>query len=330
LGIFWTFFGQGENAMKLCFGTFAGVMLDNKNNKSASRERAVRKLLTIIDNSDKQDEESGVELENSTDISIVYKYLKRERDLPNDLLQKELPIQYLDEQFENYIENYLSLDSDKILSDFFYLIMSDNTLAPNVKAKLAVKTKLAEDNLPHYLAEMFRFVIKHTSNDIVENEGEPIERDLEYEHVFYTEMARLGTIQQNAEIVDFAVSHLGNHVYRERAVMKISNSLECMKTPQFNEIFHRELSRMVNDNYRFKVINRSLDSSEYFKTNADELIDRHIGEIMGEKYLYNILAQLCEMGRKDLAEKYAGLLTDKKFKNKLGAIMEQQKKAASV
>ncbi|MDR1667864.1 MAG: hypothetical protein LBS03_09300 [Bacteroidales bacterium] len=307
--------------MKLCFGTFAGVMLDNKNNKSANRERVVRKLLTILDNSDKQGEESGVELENSTDISIVYKYLKRERDLPNDLLQKELPIQYLDKQFENYIENYLGLDYDKILSDFFYLIMSDNTLAPSVKAKLAVKTKQAEDNLPHYLAEMFRFVIKHTSNDIVENEGEPIERDLEYEHVFYTEMVRLGVIQQNAEIVDFAIAPLGNHVYRERAVMKISNSAECMKNQKFRDIFHRELSRMVNDNYRFKVINRSLDQSEYFKANADELIDGHIAEIVSEEYTYNILAQLCKMERGDLAVKYAGLLTDEKFKGKLNAVL---------
>ncbi|MDR1409596.1 MAG: hypothetical protein LBJ12_04900 [Oscillospiraceae bacterium] len=221
--------------MRLCFGTFANVLLKNRSNKAVNRNMVGQTLVDFIDP------------HFLCDGSCLYKLLDRSRDLTADLVRVELDTADLCDKFQKYTKDYLSKSHNLIFLDFFNLILSDESLTTDVKTDLIKKTKLQGADLPQFLAEIFLFVIKYTNNELKGTESPSIApRPEAEERVLYVEMALCAVKEKNLEILDFALTNQENNIYLEACFNRAGNE----RAVYGRTVFYRGISSQFLTNHQ--------------------------------------------------------------------------------
>ena len=297
--------------MRLCFGTFANILLENRSNEAVNKFLVGKSLVEFIQPS------------FSYDTSLIYKVMDRTRNLPADLAREVLDTQDLCNKFQFYAAQYLNLDYSRVFLDFFNLILSDETLPSSVKADLVMRNQQKSINIPQFLAEVFHFVIKHTDNKLAGDEGGPVApHPEEVDRVLLMKMALRAVSSENLDILTFALTGQENNIYIERIVTALAQQEDCMKQAVFVELFHTSFSKISNNKYRSLAFKNCL-SAGYFKDRPAELLEKHFHEFTNQVYVCETLEFMYKSGLNDLAERYRPSLTNEIYIERLENVLTE-------
>ncbi len=139
--------------MVLCFGSFADVLVGNKKNKDVTKDEIGRSLLGFI----------YPKYAREISESYLLRFMNQQRDLIGDLKKIALEPNKLSMQFSQLLEQYISLNHDKLLKNIVELIQRD-VLQPD-HAKNNLLQMVAAMKLSSFLAELFIFILQNTNND---------------------------------------------------------------------------------------------------------------------------------------------------------------------
>ena len=291
--------------MRLCFGTFSNILLENRSNNAVDKALVGTTLVSFIKPT------------FTYDLSYIYKIMDRKRNLVADLVEVELDIKDLRIKFQKYAIECLTPSRNHIFIAFFNLILSDEALEHSTKADLIMKTQLQGIHFPQFLAEIFYFVVKYTNNKLIDPELPAISPEPEDEdRDLYKKMALCAIENENLDILNFALEKQDNNIYIERILSALNKNNVCITQQPFVDLFHRCFSKITNNIYRSRAFENCLTTG-YFKDKPDELLEMHFHEFTNQVYVCETLEFMYKNELSDLADQYRNKLTNRRYIERL-------------
>lgn len=302
--------------MRLCFGTFCSVLLVNKKNSAISQEIICRSLLNMLDPNYCIGKTS----------SYLGMFANSKRNLPRELICTHTEAKDIQGKFELLISECLIHNTENLRSSLTHLISADRHIDGDTKNRLLTQSMQAE--LSAFLAELYLFIVKNTVNVAGKNEVKQMSG-----HATQSLLEQIYATQENDILYSLAMQALDtndvfaltvcmdrmtNDIYICRALVAISGKEGYADNNEYADVFHRTMSRVKGNNYRYEAMEAMLKDG-YFAAHPEQLLDAHISEYTNQKYLYMLLCLLCDMGMGDMARGYAEFLTHKKYSRELEA-----------
>ncbi len=298
--------------MHLCFGSFSKTLLGCKKNNAVSKLVVGRNLLSFII------EDYTVGREDR----CIYYFMNEERNLPKELKFQMSDMARLKEQFRLFLDKYISLDHERLLRDFRVYIQEDSDLPEQEKDRLL---RLSENpDLPLFLAELFVFVVDNTNN-----KRDGARQNASKKHYTLRDKidgtannkalckhAQSAIREQDAVALTYCLRKMTNNVYIAKALIVLSRDDAFTDNSKYARLWHRTFSKMQNDRYRYTVFEACLKTG-YFKEHPELLLEPHMLEYANNKYIYDTLVLLCDLGLANLAEQYREGLTNTTYIKRL-------------
>jgi hypothetical protein len=115
----------------------------------------------------------------------------------------------------------------------------------------------------------------------------------------YLTIAKTALAAQNFVDLRLALDKIQNNATVYRLLKQLNENRECIDQERFQTLFHERFSKVDNDKYRFLIFETCL-SEGYFCGKANELIPPHFHEFTNNKYIFDTLVLLRNMGFFDL------------------------------
>jgi len=298
--------------MRLCFGSFALTLLNNKKNNAVSKIFIGKELLNFIDPS----------YIIGKDDRYIYYFMDQERELPSELKFQLADRPELRECFLQFINRNMSSDHERIHHDLVSLIQDDEFLPDNAKEHLLRLSNELE--LPAFMAELFIFAVDSTHNK--DGEVKPRRNRKRYnlmkeiqsttDNEDMENLAKIAIEEQDIKALTFCLAKMNNNIYIKNVLIHLSRDINFPDHPEYTGLFHSTFSEMDRNNYRHKVIEGCLTEG-YFSERPESLLATHMSEYTNNRYLYETLVFLHDHGLSDLCKQYEHLLTNKTYVRRL-------------
>jgi len=303
--------------MNLCFGTFFDTVFANRKFPSSNKIDVGRELVSFID-------PHGAA---GADPRVIYFYIDRTRELPKYLKPMPANIPQLSDQFSRFLDDFISQDHEKFRRDLIELIEDDAVMLDTDKEQLFDFS--AKLKLPVFLAELFVFIVNCTINTV----GGAKPRASRKRYNLLKEMrratgdktleklARIAVQEHNVEALSFCLEKMTNSIYIARVLTLLSINDDFSDNPNYMMIFHKTFSAIGNNKYRHEIFDGCLRTG-YFAEHPEQLIENHMAEYTNDRYLFDTLISLCELGFRNEAERYSRYLTNKTYIKRLNVYIE--------
>ena len=297
--------------MRLCFGSFAEVLLKYRKNSGVSREQIGRTLLDFIDPSFAQGKEN----------SYIYSFINRKRELPTDLKCHEFEHDILVEQFRRLTEKNLKPAHTELLDELTALIREDTHINDQTQDTLLGYIEALD--LPLFLSELFIFIVGNTNNtnrtdDLrIRRRSLPAQVEATENNVRLAKIALKAMNASDEPALRSCLEKMNNAVYVANTLTALSRheAFSAWKT-----LFHECFSGIINNKYRYRVFEECLLEG-YFHEHPNELLGPHFSEFANNRYAYDLLVFLCEKDLRAEAERHKDKLTNTTYIKRFAAYL---------
>ena len=172
---------------------------------------------------------------------------------------------------------------------------------------------------------MFSFTVLNTNNKVPPDELRLRRPSLLVQADATENNVRLGKIALKAmdapdePALRRCLEKMTNAVYVTNTLIALSRH-EVFQ--QLKTLFHEQLSRVMNNKYRYQIIEACLREG-YFSEHPGELLGPHFAEFTNNRYAYDILVFLCENGLREEAERHKDGLTNTTYIKRFTAYLEE-------
>ena len=300
--------------MYLCFGSLAMFLYSSRKNNSVKKKKVGRCLLSYID----------PVYEAGKEDSFIYALMGQQRELAGTLKSQVWDRVKLSEQFNNFVNDNLTLDTAVLLVDLKALILGDESLSDDIKKHLL---RLSEEMaLDTFLAELLVFAVDNCSNkNKAKKEDHSSKRSIRQTKKIDSDktlckLAKEAILRNNAADFESSLRKMVNHIYISDVLIFLASQGNYAEGSYEDNIFHKTLSAMTNDRYRYEVLIKCLGEG-FFDKNPERILELHFHEIENQLYLFRLLCYLHANGLSRIAEEYQFLLTHRTYLKRLSGIL---------
>ncbi len=302
--------------MHLYFGSFSLALLENRRNNAVTKARIGRELLNLID----ADYAIGKE------DRYIYYFMDGQRELPKELKFRMADTSVLENAFACFIERYISPDHARLLCDLVALITKDEALPVQTKEHLLLRSDTLE--LPAFLAELFIFTVDSTNNKSTGIKPRAHKKRLNLQkridrtanNKTLLNLAKIAIQEKDEKALAAVFDKMTSDLYVADLLVFLAQDEGFANSPDYMEKFHSAFSKVENNIYRVKVFSECLIAG-FFRDNSEQLLEPHMREYTNNRYTYEILVLLYEIGQTVQAERYRELLTNKVYIKRMNALL---------
>jgi len=259
----------------------------------------------------------------------IYYFVEQERELPKELKFIMTDIPKLTEQFRKFLDENIKPNREHLINDLALLIREDVVLPEDTKERLLLLS--GELALPEFLAELFVFAVDsaYNNNDGVKqrisrkrfNLLKEIHKAKNNKVLF--DLAKLAITEQDVRSLTVCLDKMTNNIYMARTLVFLSQDENFTEHPEYSDMFHTNFSGMDNNAYRYSVFKGCLEAG-CFKKHPESILEPHMREYTNNRYTYDTLILLCELGLHRQMEQHRHLLTNRAYIRRLDTYLAER------